>query len=62
VIIAAPSPWAARATISAESLHASPDRSEAAPKTIRPTTNRRRLPTMSAVRPPRRRKPPKKSA
>ena len=62
VIIAAPSPCSARAPISAASLQASPDRSEAPVKTMSPAMNTRRRPTMSATRPPSRRKPPKKSA
>jgi hypothetical protein len=59
---AAPSPCRARAPISDGSFHASPASSEATLKSASPRTNMRRRPTRSAVRPPRSRKPPKKSA
>src|SRR4051812_37827732 len=62
VISAAPSPCRARAPISAPSLHASPESSEAAVKITSPTTKTRRRPTRSATRPPSRRKPPNISA
>ena len=61
-MIAAPSPWRARAPISDGSFHASAARSEATLKTARPMMNIRRRPRRSAVRPPRSRKPPKTSA
>ena len=62
VIVAAPSPWSARAAISDSSLHASPQRSEPTEKMTRPAMNTRLRPRMSARRPPSRRKPPKTRA
>ena len=61
-MIAAPRPWSARAAISAPSLHARPDNSDATVNTTMPTRNTRRRPRRSAARPPSRRNPPKKSA
>jgi hypothetical protein len=61
-MIAAPSPWNARAPISDASDQAIPAKSDEAAKTIRPAMKRRRRPMTSANRPPRSRKPPKTSA
>src|SRR5918994_3986107 len=58
---AAPRPWTARAATSQPALCASPPASDAAANRIRPATNRRRRPRMSAIRPPRSRKPPNTS-
>ncbi len=60
-MIAAPSPWAARAAISCASVAAKPAASEATATSIRPAMKTRRRPSRSAVRPPSRRKPPKVS-
>src|ERR671927_706020 len=57
-MIAAPRPWTAREAISTPALLASPHVSDAAVKRISPTTKIRRRPSRSAIRPPRRRKPP----
>ncbi len=62
VIVAAPSPWSARAAMSDSSLHANPQRSEPTEKMTSPTMNTRLRPRMSARRPPSSRKPPKTSA
>src|SRR6266508_2408580 len=62
VMIAAPSPWTPRAPISDASDHARPAKSEASVNTTIPTRKIRRRPIRSAARPPRSRKPPKKSA
>src|SRR5256885_1443781 len=59
VMIAPPSPCTARATISIPSDCARPQTSEAIVKSATPTMNTRRLPSKSAARPARRRKPPK---
>ena len=58
VTIAAPSPWTPRATISIPDDVASPQTSEAAPKSASPIMNMMRRPIRSAARPPRSRKPP----
>jgi hypothetical protein len=51
-IIAAPTPWATRAPISASPLEASPQAREAAVKTPMPKTKMRRRPYASASFPP----------
>src|SRR5918992_1392397 len=58
---AAPRPWTARAATSQPALWASPPASDAAANRSRPAMNRRRRPRMSAIRPPRSRKPPNTS-
>ncbi len=60
-MIAAPSPWAARATISWPSVAEKPAASEATATSSRPAMKTLRRPTRSAVRPPSSRKPPKVS-
>ena len=62
VMIAAPSPWKARAVMSDASDQARPAKSEARVKTTRPPRKIRLRPRRSAERPPRSRNPPKKSA
>ena len=49
---AAPTPWSARAAISAGALGAQPHRSEATVNTLTPITNMRRRPNWSAAAPP----------
>jgi hypothetical protein len=61
-MIAAPRPCVARAPISAPSLHAKPDSSEAMLKTTMPTMKTRRRPSRSAARPPSSRNPPNSNA
>ncbi len=58
VMIAAPRPWTARATISTPSDQARPQKNEAVVKTTTPTRKTRRRPNMSAIRPASSRKPP----
>ena len=58
-MIAAPSPWMARAPMSTFSDHARPHRKEAIVKTATPTRKTRRRPSRSAARPPSSRNPPK---
>src|SRR5260370_27018842 len=55
---AAPSPWPARAAISAVAVGARPLASDAAVNTARPARKIRRLPTRSAARPPTITSPP----
>jgi hypothetical protein len=62
VMIAAPSPWNARAVMSDASDQARPAKSEERVKTTRPPRKIRLRPRRSADRPPRSRNPPKKSA
>src|SRR5919109_2987444 len=57
-MIAAPTPCTAREAISTPALCASPHVSDVAVKRIKPPTKIRRRPRRSAIRPPRRRKPP----
>ena len=57
-MIAAPMPWTARAPISTPMLPESPQMSEAAVNSVRPTRKISRRPRRSAIRPPRSRKPP----
>ena len=59
---AAPSPCTARKTISEPDDQASPSRSELAVKMPMPSMNRRRRPSRSAMRPPSRSTPPKRTA
>jgi hypothetical protein len=59
--IAPPSPCAPRATSSMPSDCEIPQTNEALEKSAIPATNSRRLPSRSAARPPRRRKPPNSS-
>jgi hypothetical protein len=61
-MIAAPRPCRAREPMSAPSLHAKPEASDAAVKTTMPARKTRRRPRRSAARPPSSRKPPKSSA
>ena len=58
---AAPRPWTPRITMRNESVVAKALAKDAAVKMAIPTMNNRRRPSMSAARPPRRRKPPKVS-
>ena len=58
VMIAAPNPCTARATISIPSDCASPQTSEAIVKSATPTMNTRRRPSRSAARPASKRNPP----
>ncbi len=60
--IAAPSPCTARAAISCPSEFERPQASEASVNSATPNMKTRRRPRMSAVRPPRSRKPPNVSA
>jgi hypothetical protein len=62
VMIAAPTPWTARAAISASSDQAIPQRSDAAVKKTSPTIKTRRRPSRSAALPPSRSRPAKVSA
>jgi hypothetical protein len=62
VMIAAPRPWNARAPISDASDHARPATRDEMVKRVIPRRKMRRRPSRSAARPPRSRKPPKKSA
>src|SRR3954451_7050788 len=57
--IAPPRPWSPRATRSVPSDREIPHSSDAAANRAMPIMNRRRRPSVSARRPPRRRKPPK---
>ena len=57
VMIAAPTPWNARAPISADGDQASPQRSDAPVKTTTPIMKTRRRPSRSAARPPSRSRP-----
>ena len=60
-MIAPPSPWSARNTISHAPLCAKPHMSEPNVKSAMPIMNTRRRPNTSAARPPRSRKPPNAS-
>ena len=60
-MIAAPTPWIARAAISVASDVASPQTSDAPEKSARPAMNIRRRPSRSALRPPSMSRPPKVS-
>jgi hypothetical protein len=62
VMIAAPTPWTARAVISASGDQASPQTSEARVKNSSPTMNTRLRPSRSAARPPSSSSPAKVSA
>jgi hypothetical protein len=62
VMIAAPSPWKARAPINDASDHARPASREETVKRITPARKMRLRPRRSAARPPRSKKPPKMSA
>src|SRR5262245_982067 len=62
VITAAPTPWKARAPISALSDQASPHKSEANVNNTTPTMNTRRRPSRSAARPPSSNRPANVSA
>ena len=55
---AAPSPWPARAAISAPAADARPLASDAAVNNVRPARKIRRLPATSAARPPSSTTPP----
>ena len=60
-MIAAPTPWIARAAMSVASDVARPQTSDAPEKSARPAMNIRRRPSRSAVRPPSMSRPPKVS-
>jgi len=62
VMIAAPTPWTARAASSAPDDQASPHSSEATVKSRRPAMNTRRRPSRSAARPPSNSRPANVSA
>src|SRR4051812_1905315 len=57
-MIAAPSPWSARAPTRTPSDHANPQRNDAIVNTTTPVRKTRRRPSRSAIRPASRRKPP----
>ena len=59
---AAPSPCTARAVTNQPLDVASPQKREAVVKTTTPVTKTRRLPSLSATRPPSIKKPPKNNA